>query len=184
MPTAERGWRAWVHRLSSRLYGPDPASTWLSWIGGERIAVGVMPTPATIENLTAVGVTHVVNCRATWETLVSQELAIERRLFGRARVVHAPMLDTGWRQSPRRWSAAARFVARTLEEQPDARVLIHCKAGVHRSVLVAYAALRLRGHAGDDAAALIHGHRAEAELLPTYRASVDDWIRDVYPSPA
>ena len=92
MSRADRGWRAWAHRLSSRLYGPDPASARLSWIGAERIAVGVMPTAENIGTLEAEGVTHVVNCRATWETLVSQELAIERRLFGRSRVVHAPML--------------------------------------------------------------------------------------------
>lgn len=171
------GWRARIHRYSTRLYGPDPATTWLTWIGAERIAVGVMPTAATIGKLAAEGVTHVVNCRATWETLMSQELAIERMLFGRGRVVHAPMWDTGWRQHPRRWSAAARFVARTLDDDPAARVLVHCKAGVHRSVLVAYAALRLRGRPADVAAGLIHGHRAEAELLPAYRASVDDWIR-------
>jgi protein-tyrosine phosphatase len=184
MSRADPGWRARVHRLSTRLYGPDPASAWLSWIGAERVAVGVMPTADTIGRLPTEGVTHLVNCRATWETLVSQELAVERRLFGRSRVVHAPMLDTGWRQHPRRWSAAARFVARTLDEDPAARVLIHCKAGVHRSVLVAYAALRLRGHPPDQAAGLIHAHRAEAELLPAYRASVDDWIRDSYPSTA
>jgi protein-tyrosine phosphatase len=88
------------------------------------------------------------------------------------------MWDTGWRQHPRRWSGAARFVARTLDEDAGARVLIHCKAGVHRSVLVAYAALRLRHHSAQDAARLISRHRVEAELLPAYRASVDDWIRD------
>lgn len=171
-----RGWRGRLHGYSTRLYGPDPAKTRLSWIADERIAVGVMPTGATIGQLAGEGVTHVVNCRAGWETLVSQELAVERSLFGRARVVRAPMWDTGWRQHPRRWSEAALFVARTLEEDAAARVLIHCKAGVHRSVLVAYAALRLRGHPADAAAALIHGHRAEAELLPRYRASVDDWL--------
>jgi protein-tyrosine phosphatase len=171
-----RSWRARVHRYSTRLYGPDPAAARLSWIAQERIAVGVMPTGATIGRLTGEGVTHVVNCRAGWETLVSQELAVERALFGPDRVVRAPMWDTGWRQHPRRWSRAALFVARTLDEDPAARVLIHCKAGVHRSVLVAYAALRLRGHQADAAASLIHGHRAEAELLPRYRASVEDWI--------
>jgi len=153
MRPADGGWRARFHRYSTRLYGPDPAAAWLTWIGNERIAVGVMPTGATIGRLAAEGVTHVVNCRATWETFVSQELAIERGIFGRARVVHAPMLDTGWRQHPRRWSAGARFAARTLDEDPTARVLVHCKAGVHRSVLVAYAALRLRGRSGRGGAA-------------------------------
>jgi protein-tyrosine phosphatase len=67
-------------------------------------------------------------------------------------------------------------VARVLDEDATARVLIHCKAGIHRSVLVAYAALRLRNHSADDAADLILRYRAEAQLLPAYRASVDDWI--------
>lgn len=169
---------AGIYRLSTRLYGPDPATTWLTWIADERIAIGVMPTMATIRRLAAEGVTHVVNCRASLETLLSRELAIERALFGQACVVEAPMWDTGRRQHPRRWSAAARFVADTLDEDATARVLIHCKAGIHRSVLVAYAALRMRNHSPEDAAALILGHRVEAELLPAYRASVDDWLGD------
>ena len=173
-----RGWRARIHRYSTRLHGPGRAKTWLSWIGDERIAIGTMPTAVTIVKLAAEGVTHVVNCRASAETLLSQDLAVERALFGRTRVVHAPMWDTGRRQHPRRWSAAARFVARALDEDATARVLIHCQAGSHRSVLVAYAALRLRDHSADSAARLILRHRVEADLLPAYRASVDDWIKD------
>jgi protein-tyrosine phosphatase len=119
-----------------------------------------------------------VNCRSSVETWLSQDLAVERALFGHAYVVHAPMWDTGRRQHPRRWSVAARFVADTLDEDAAAQVLIHCQAGSHRSVLVAYAALRLRNHSPDDAAGLIGRHRVEAELLPAYRASVDDWIGD------
>jgi len=137
-----------------------------------------MPTGSTVGRLVAEGVTHVVNCRNRLETLLSQDLAVERALFGPTHVARAPMWDTGWRQPSRRWSGAACFVARTLDDDAAARVLIHCKAGSHRSVLVAYAALRLRGHSADDAASLIHRSRAEAELLPAYRASVDDWIAE------
>lgn len=169
-------WRVRIHSLSARVYGPDPATTWLSWIGDERLAVGAMPTPATLPRLAEAGVTHVVNCRARWEALPTQELALERALFGRRNVAHAPMWDTGWRQSPRRWAASALFAARALDEDGAARVFVHCKAGSHRSVLVAYAALRLRGRSADDAASLIHRHRPEAELLPAYRASVERWI--------
>lgn len=89
------GWRARIHRYSSRLYGPDPATTCLTWIADERIAIGTMPTGATIGRLAAEGVTHVVNCRAIVETLLSQDLAVERARLGRARVAHAPMWDTG-----------------------------------------------------------------------------------------
>ena len=173
-----RAWRARIYKYSTRLYGPDPATTRLTWIADERIAIGVMPTWATIGKLAEEGITHIVNCRARLETLVSQDLAVERMLFGPAHVVHAPMWDTGWPQHPRRWSAAARFVARTLDEDARARVLIHCKAGSHRSVLVAYAGLRLRLHSAEQAAGLIQNHRVEAELLPAYRASVEAWLRD------
>lgn len=172
------GWRSRVYRYTTRLRHPDPATAWLTWIADERIAIGTMPTAATIARLAAEGVTHVVNCRASAETLLCQDLAIERALFGPANVVHAPMWDTRRRQNPRRWSAAARFVVRALDEDATARVLIHCYAGSHRSVLVAYAALRLRDHSTDDAANLILRHRVEADLLPAYRASVDDWISD------
>jgi len=110
-PAASPGWPGRIHRFSTRFYRPDPAKTPLTWIGGERIAVGVLPTGATIGGLRAEGVTHVVNCRARVHTFLSQDLAVERALFGAARVAHAPMWDTGWRQHPRRWAAAARFVA-------------------------------------------------------------------------
>src|SRR5215813_2938258 len=102
------GWRARIHRYSTRLYGPSHAATWLTWIADERIAIGTIPTAITIVRLPAEGVTHVVNCRAGAETLLSQDLAVERALFGRAHVAHAPMWDTGRRQHPRRWSAAPR----------------------------------------------------------------------------
>lgn len=158
------------------MYGPDPATTWLSWIGDERVAIGTMPTPATLPHLAEAGVTHVLNCRARWEAIPTQELALERALFGRANVIHAPMWDTGWRQPPGRWAHAALFAASALDQDAGALVFIHCKAGSHRSVLVAYAVLRLRNRSGECAAGLIHRHRAEAELLPAYKASVDAWI--------
>jgi protein-tyrosine phosphatase len=171
-----RGWRAHVHRYGTRLYGPSRATVWLTWIPQERIAIGTVPTALTLGRLREEGITHVVNCRAAAETWLFQDLAVERALFGAARVAHAPMWDTGRRQHPRRWAHAALFAAGALTGDATARVLIHCQAGSHRSVLVAYAVLRLRGHSGDDAARLILDNRAEAELLPAYRASVDQWV--------
>jgi hypothetical protein len=169
-------WRSWVHRHSTRLYGPSRTGTPLSWIGDERIAVGSLPTAMTLTLLSGNGVTHVVNCRARTQTWISQDLFVERATFGATRVVHAPMWDSGRPQPPALWSAAARYAATTLDEDPDARILIHCHQGRRRSVLVAYAVLRLRGHSPDDAERLILSHRAEAVLVPAYRACVDGWL--------
>ncbi len=172
-----RGWRAAHHRYSTRLYGPSRRTTWLTWLGGERVAVGNLPTAASVVRLPEEGVTHIVNCRATLQTWVSGDLAVERALFGPSRVAHAPMWDSGRRQAPELWSPAARFAAEVLAEDEENRVLIHCQQGRRRSVLVAYATLRLRGHPAEDAARLILSHRVEARLVPAYRASVEDWLR-------
>jgi protein-tyrosine phosphatase len=138
--------------------------------------VGNVPTAASLALLAAEGVTHVVNCRARVQTWISQDLAVERAVFGRAQVMHAPMWDSGRHQPPALWSAAARFAAATLDEHPDAGVLIHCQHGRRRSVLLAYAVLRLRGHGPDAAIDLIVSHRREAEIVPAYQASVERWL--------
>ena len=188
-PGPLQGWRARHHRLSTRLYGPSRNTKWLTWLGDERIAVGNLPTAASVVRLAEEGVTHVVNCRARLQTVVSGDLAVERALFGRDRVVHAAMWDDGRPKPPSLWAHAARFGAEALED-PDARVLIHCQAGRRRSVMVAYAVLRLRGHGEEDAERLILDHRTEAHLVPEYRASVERWIaasredEQVAPAPA
>jgi len=114
-------WRERHHRLSTLLYGPSPFTTALSWLGDERLAIGSIPTAATLVRLRAEGVTHVVNCRSTAQTWVSQDLAVERALFGPGRVAHAPMWDSGRPQPARLWSSAARFAADTLAGDPAAR---------------------------------------------------------------
>jgi len=169
-------WRLWAHRQSTRLYGPSPWTTALSWIGTERIAVGNLPTGESLPVLVGQGVTHVVNCRARPNAWISQDLSAERATFGEGRVVHAPMRDTRQFQPAALWAPAALFAATTLEDDPHAGILIHCQQGRCRSVMLAYAVLRLRGHSGEDAAKLILKHRREAVLVPIYRASVEQWL--------
>ena len=74
------------------------------------------------------------------------------------------------------WAAAACFVVRVLEDQPQAGVLIHCSAGKRRSAMLAYAVLRLRGHDRALAAALVLRYRTEAQLVPAYVRSVERWL--------
>jgi len=163
-------------RRSTRFYGPSPRYGWLSWIGDERIAVGKLPTAATLPLLPSLGVTHLVNCRSTAQTWISQDLAAERRLLGPARVVHAPMWDSGRPQPPRLWSTAAHFAVRVLADDPAARVFVHCQQGRRRSVMLTYAVLRLRGFGPDEATALISRHRIEAEFVDVYTADVERWL--------
>lgn len=165
-----------VHRISTRLYGPLPSVRGFDWIGDERIAIGAVPTGVAIRAVVEARITHIVNTRARLQTLVSQDLWVERALLGRERVAHAPMWDHGRRQPPELWSHAALFAAEALGADDDNRVLIHCQQGRRRSVMVAYAVLRLRGHEPEAAADLIRRHRAPARLIPTYRESVEAWL--------
>ena len=136
-----------------------------------------MPLPETIDDLVASGITHVVNCRATAQTGFSGDLAIEREVFGADHVEVAPMWDHGRPQTPAAFARGATFAAEALRD-PNARVLIHCQQGRRRSVLVTYAALRLRGMAPDAAARVILESRKEARVVPAYRRSVDEWLAD------
>jgi protein-tyrosine phosphatase len=153
----------------------------LSWIGDERIAVSGVPSVRVVAGLAEQGVTHVVNCRPHLQVRWWGDLAAERAAFGAERVAHAPMQDHGLRQPPAAWAAAACFAARVLEDQPQARVLIHCTAGRRRSVMLAYAVLRLRGHDRTTAAALLLQYRVEAMLVPAYVRSVERWLATTGP---
>jgi protein-tyrosine phosphatase len=155
---------------------PGAASAALSWIGDERIAISGVPSPQAVTHLAGQGVTHVVNCRPWVQVRWYGDLAAERAAFGPGRVAHAPMQDHGGPQRPAAWAAAACFAARVLEDQPDAGVLIHCSAGRRRSVMVAYAVLRLRGHGRARAAALVLRYRPQAQLVPAYIRSVERWL--------
>jgi predicted protein tyrosine phosphatase len=168
-------WRQRVYAVTTRFYGPAPRYE-PRWIAGTRVAIGALPTPATLVGLPDAGVTHIVNCRATHQTWLSQDLAAERALLGAPNVVHAPMWDVHLPQPPRRWSRAALFAADVLTRDPSARVLVHCQHGRHRSAMVAYAVLRLLGHAPQAAAALIREHHPDARPLPRYTRSVERWL--------
>ena len=159
-----------------RVPGPEAVSWALSWIGDERIAISGVPPAGAVAGLPAQGVTHVVNCRPRADVWWAGDLAAERAVFGPGRVVHAPMQDHGLRQRPAVWAPAACWAVRVLEDQPQARVLIHCTAGRHRSVMLGYAVLRLRGHDRAGAAGLLLRYRPGAELVPAYVRSVERWL--------
>ena len=156
--------------------GPGAADPLISWIGDERIAISGVPSPRAVAGLAGQGVTHVVNCRPRALVRWRGDLAAERAAFGPGRVAHAPMQDHGLRQRPAVWAAAACFAARVLDDQPQAGVLIHCTAGRRRSVMLAYAVLRLRGHDRNRAAALVLSYRRQAQLVPAYVRSVERWL--------
>lgn len=175
---ARRAPRAHLHRLSTRIYGPRRGCAGYSWIGDERIAIGGVPVGEALWRLPQEGITHAVNCRAPLQTRISQDLWAERQVLGPERVIQAPMWDSGRPQPSALWSPAVEFAVAALADDPANAVLIHCQQGRRRSAMVAYAVLRRRGIASDDAARLILHHRPQAHLVPVYVDGVERWLAD------
>ena len=86
------------------------------------------------------------------------------------------MWDHGRHQPPEKWAEAAETAAGWLDADPYARVLIHCQRGRRRSMMVAYAVLRLRGRSPEVAAKDLLMHRHEGRIVPSYRKAVEDWL--------
>lgn len=175
--------RELVRRLSGSIYRPGAENRGHTWLGDERIAIGSLPLGDELLRLRDEGVTDVVNCRHRYQTVLSQDLWAERQAFGDEHVVLAPMWDHGRPQQPDAFARAVRFGAERLQDDPDARLLVHCQKGRRRSVLVTYGVLRLMGYAPEDAAKLILTHRTVGRLVPAYRASVESWLAAGAPIP-
>jgi hypothetical protein len=61
-------------------------------------------------------------------------------------------------------------------EENDAKVLIHCAAGVHRAPMMTLALLGVMGWAVEDAMDLIEGRRPAADFAEVYVKSVEDFL--------
>jgi protein-tyrosine phosphatase len=171
------GLRGLWHSVATRVYGPRNGLNGLAFVPGARVAIGAMPVAGEILRLPDHGITHVVVCRAHPQTVFSQDRWAAGQVLGTDNVAHAEMWDTGRPKDPEQWSEAAIFAASALQADPEARVLVHCQQGRRRSVMVAYATLRLLGHSEADAARGVIEARPMGRLVPAYRASVERWLK-------
>ena len=66
--------------------------------------------------------------------------------------------------------------ARTALENQDAKLFIHCAAGVHRAPMMALALLGTMGWTMDDAMQLIEARRPVADFADVYVRSVEEFL--------
>jgi protein-tyrosine phosphatase len=170
------GLRGLWHSVATRVYGPRHGLNGLNFVPGERVAIGAMPVAGEVLRLPDHGVTHLVVCRARPQRMFSQDFWAAQQVLGRGNVAAAGMWDTGRPKGPEQWADAAEFAAQILQADPDARVLVHCQQGRRRSVMVAYATLRLLGRSEADAARGVIEARPMGRLVPAYRSSVERWL--------
>lgn len=137
----------------------------------DRLALGgFIGTAENMRAIAAAGITHVVNMQ--WE-------------FDDGPITDGAGVQVLWNGCeddflPKPAKLFRRGVEFTLEalKNPDAKVLFHCAAGVHRSPLMLLAVLRVLGHERRQAVDLIVNARPLASFPPVYLMSVEDFVRE------
>jgi protein-tyrosine phosphatase len=144
--------------------------TWLD--EDERIAVGGgIWNSATMAKVAKEGITHIIDMQIECDDrkLGPEEYGIE--------VLWNPTDDDFMPKDPRLFEAGVDFVQAAFKERTDAKVFIHCAAGVHRAPMMALAVLcSIKKMSVDDARELIEDKRPVADFAEVYVESVRGFL--------
>jgi len=91
-------------------------------------------------------------------------------------VLHNPTDDDFLPKPPQLFQTAVDFALEALEE-PDARIYIHCAAGVHRAPMMTLAILRVLGWPLEKAKDVILTRRYVVDFADVYVESVENFIK-------
>ena len=140
----------------------------MTWITG-RLALGggIWNT----ENMAAVaraGVTHIIDMQIEFDdTPLAKPHAIE--------VLWNPTDDDFQPKSAELFQRGVDFAERALRDE-QARLLVHCAAGVHRAPMMALALLCALGWKLNDGLKLIETRRPQADFADVYVRSVERFV--------
>ena len=140
----------------------------ISWVT-ERIALGGgIWNARNMEELAQAGVTHVLDMQIEFD---DGPLAAPHGI----RVLWNPTDDDFEAKPKELFRRGVDFALAALEGR-DAKVFIHCAAGVHRAPMMALALLGSMGWTLEDAMHLIEGRRAVADFAEVYVRSVEEFL--------
>jgi protein-tyrosine phosphatase len=140
--------------------------TWLT----DRIAVGGgIWTAGNMAKVAEAGVTHIIDMQIEFDdTPLGEEQGI---------VVLWNPTDDDFETKPEWLFRRGVEFAQAALEQPDAKLFIHCAAGVHRAPMMALALLGSMGWAVEDAIELIETRRPLVDFAEAYVRSVEEFLR-------
>jgi len=141
----------------------------MSWVT-DRIAVGggIWTEDKMIEVVQA-GITHIIDMQAEWDdTRMAAPYGIK--------VLWNPTDDDFRRKPPELLQRGVQFALDALNDG-DARLFIHCAAGVHRAPMMALAVLRALGFSLEDGLDMIESRRPAADFADVYVQSVEEFMR-------
>ncbi len=141
----------------------------ITWVT-ERIAVG--GGIWTADNMAAVaraGITHIIDMQIEFDdTPLAEPHEIE--------VCWNPVDDDFEEKPPEVFALGVEFALAALEK-PEARLFVHCAAGVHRAPMMTLALLGVLGWSLEDAMDLIEMRRPVADFADVYVRSVENYLQ-------
>ena len=139
--------------------------TWLT----DRIAVGGgIWSAENMEKVAEQGITHVIDMQIEFDdTPLGRPLGVE--------VLWNPTDDDFEPKPAALFQRGVEFAQKALDGD-DAKLFIHCAAGVHRAPMMSLAVLCSMGWSLDDAMELIQQRRAVADLADVYVESVEKYL--------
>ena len=141
----------------------------MTWIT-DRIAVGgaIWDERRMLEVVEA-GITHIIDMQIEFDdTLLAEPYFVE--------VLWNPVDDDFQPKPPEVFQRGVEFATRALED-PEAKLLIHCAAGVHRAPMMMLALLRAQGWGLEEATLRIQSRRPVVDFADVYVHSVEDFVR-------
>jgi len=140
----------------------------LTWVT-ERIAVGGgIWNAETMAEVARAGVTHILDMQIEFDDTA---LAAPHGI----RVRWNPIDDDFQPKPPEVFQEAVVFAQEALDE-PEAKLLIHCAAGVHRAPMMTLAILGSMGWTLTDAMDLIEARRPVVDFAEVYVSSVERFL--------
>jgi protein-tyrosine phosphatase len=140
--------------------------TWLT----DRIAVGGgIWNRDNMAKVAQAGITHVIDMQLEFDdTPLAEGLGVE--------VLWNPTDDDFERKPVELFRRGVEFAEAALARE-DAKLFIHCAAGVHRAPMMALALLGSQGWDLEDAMDLIESRRATADFAEVYVRSVEEFLK-------
>jgi protein-tyrosine phosphatase len=140
----------------------------ISWLT-ERIAVGGgIWSAENMAKLAQAGITHIIDMQIEFDdTPLARPLGIE--------VLWNPTDDDFEAKPTALFQRGTEFAERALQ-RGEAKIFVHCAAGIHRGPMMALAVLGSMGWNLDDAIELIEKRRPVADLAEVYVQSVERFL--------
>ena len=149
--------------------GESRSSMDMTWIT-DRIAVGGgIWVQEKMAELVREGVTHIIDMQIEFDdTPLGRQAGVE--------VLWNPV-DDDFKPKPHEvFQRGVEFAVKALEED-DAKIFIHCAAGVHRAPMMTLAIMRAMGWELEDAMELIQGRRYVVDFADVYVQSVERFMK-------